>query len=51
MNSEVSIVEHIQSLRGGLKPALRQVADAILADPEIARNKKLNELASACGVS
>ncbi|WBU61602.1 MurR/RpiR family transcriptional regulator [Paracoccus albus] len=51
MKSDISIITHIQGLRGSMKPALQQVADSILANPEAARSKKLNELATACGVS
>ncbi|MBN9071638.1 MAG: MurR/RpiR family transcriptional regulator [Rhizobiales bacterium] len=51
MSSEIGILQHIQSLRGSMKPALQQVADAILANPEAARSKNIKGLAAACAVS
>ncbi|MEI4472389.1 MurR/RpiR family transcriptional regulator [Frigidibacter sp. MR17.24] len=51
MTAEISILEHIQSLRGGLKPTLQVVADAVLARPTETRSMNIKELAAACGVS
>lgn len=51
MNAKIGIIEQIQGLRGGMKPALQAVADAILADPEGARSKNIKDLAAACGTS
>lgn len=51
MSSDIGILEQIQGLRGGMKPALQLIADAILADPDTARSKNIKELAAACAVS
>ncbi|WP_210529729.1 MurR/RpiR family transcriptional regulator [Rubellimicrobium arenae] len=51
MASEVGILEHIQSVRGGLKPTLQVVADAVLARPAEMRSMSIRELATTCGVS
>lgn len=51
MSAEIGILEHIHGLRGGMRPALQLVADAILADPEAARSKNIKQLAAACAVS
>lgn len=51
MSSDIDILEMIQGLRGGMKPALQAVADAILANPDAARSKNIKELAAVCEVS
>jgi DNA-binding MurR/RpiR family transcriptional regulator len=51
LGSEIGILEHIQSLRGGLKPTLQLVADAILASPERTRGLSIKELAATTSVS
>ncbi|WP_198672175.1 MurR/RpiR family transcriptional regulator [Pseudogemmobacter bohemicus] len=51
MTAKIGIIEQIQGFRGGMKPALQAVADAILADPEGARTKNIKDLAAACGTS
>lgn len=47
----LGILEHVQSLRGSLKPTLQQVADAILTRPGETRSMTIRELAQACDVS
>ena len=51
MKGQLGILEHIQSVRGSLKPTLQQVADAVLAQPDTTRRMNIRELASTCGVS
>ncbi len=51
MGSEIGILQHIQSLRGGLKPTLQLLADAILAQPERVKGLSIKELAAATDVS
>lgn len=50
MSTALGILEHIQSLRGSMKPTLQLVADAILARPET-RGMNIKQLAAACEVS
>lgn len=51
MAVDLEILEHIQGMRGGLRPALRAVADAVLQRPELVRNRSISELADLYGVS
>lgn len=48
---EIGILEHIQSIRGSLKPTLRVVADKVLEDPSAALGMNVKDLANACDVS
>lgn len=51
MTADLGLMEHVQSVRGGLKPAMQAVADAVLARPEALRNKNIRDFATSCGVS
>ena len=47
----VGLLEHIQSVRGSLKPTLQVVADRILSDPLGSKSMNMKALATECGVS
>lgn len=51
MSVEIGLLEHIQSIRGRLKPTLQAVADVVLSRPAQASSMNLKELAAACDVS
>lgn len=51
MALEIGLVEHIQSIRGRLKPTLQQVADTVLARPAQVGGMNIKELALASDVS
>lgn len=51
MSVEVGLLEHIQSIRGRLKPTLQQVADTVLARPAQVGSMNIRDLAAASGVS
>lgn len=51
MAVEIGILEHIQSIRGRLKPTLQVVADTVLARPGTVSSMNIKELAQACKVS
>ncbi|MDQ0315907.1 MurR/RpiR family transcriptional regulator [Amorphus orientalis] len=48
---EIGILDHIQGIRGSLKPSLQAVADQVLDRPELARRMSVKELALAYSVS
>lgn len=48
---EIGILDHIQSVRGSLKPSLQAVADQVLGRPALARRMSVKELAVAYNVS
>lgn len=48
---DLGIIEHIQSIRGSLKPTLRVIADKVLDDPGAVRGMNVKGLAAACDVS
>lgn len=51
MAMEIGLLEHIQSIRGRLKPTLQQVADTVLARPAQVSRMNIKELAAASDVS
>ena len=51
MGLEIGLLEHIQSIRGRLKPTLQQVANTVLARPADVSTMNLKDLALACDVS
>jgi DNA-binding MurR/RpiR family transcriptional regulator len=51
MSGEIGLLEHIQSIRGRLKPTLQQVADTVLARPAEVSTMNIKELAAVCDVS
>ena len=51
MAVEIRLLEHIQSIRGRLKPTLQQVADTVLARPAEVSGMNVKELAAASDVS
>lgn len=51
MSAEIGLLEHIQSIRGRLKPTLQSVADTVLSRPSDVSAMNLKELATACDVS
>ncbi|WP_207481879.1 MurR/RpiR family transcriptional regulator [Arenibaculum pallidiluteum] len=51
MGAEIGLLEHIQSIRGRLKPTLQAVADMVLARPADVCTMNIKELAAACDVS
>lgn len=51
MSAEIGLLEHIQSIRGRLKPSLQAVADTVLSRPSDVSSMNLKELAAACDVS
>lgn len=51
MSLEIGLLEHIQSIRGRLKPTLQQVADTVLSRPAQVGGMNIKELAAACAVS
>jgi DNA-binding MurR/RpiR family transcriptional regulator len=51
MGVEIGLLEHIQSIRGRLKPTLQQVADTVLARPAEISGMNIKELAAASDVS
>ncbi len=51
MAVEIRLLEHIQSIRGRLKPTLQQVADTVLARPAEVGGMNVKELAAASDVS
>lgn len=51
MSVEIGILDHIQGVRGSLKPSLQVVADHVLDRPALARKMSVKELALAYNVS
>jgi RpiR family transcriptional regulator, carbohydrate utilization regulator len=51
MSADIGLLEHIQSIRGRLKPTLQVVADTVLSRPSDVSTMNLRELATACDVS
>jgi DNA-binding MurR/RpiR family transcriptional regulator len=51
MAVEIRLLEHIQNIRGRLKPTLQQVADTVLARPAEVGGMNVKELAAASDVS
>lgn len=51
MSFEIGLLEHIQSVRGRLKPTLQQVADTVLARPLQVGAMNIRDLAAASAVS
>lgn len=51
MSVEIGLLEHIQSIRGRLKPTLQAIADVVLSRPAQASSMNLKELAATCDVS
>lgn len=51
MSAEIGLIEHIQSIRGRLKPTLQAVADTVLSMPSQVSGMNIKELAAACEVS
>ncbi len=51
MSGEIGLLEHIQSIRGRLKPTLQAVADTVLSRPSQVGGMNIKELAAACDVS
>lgn len=51
MSFEIGLLEHIQSIRGRLKPTLQQVADTVLSRPGEVASMNIKDLAVACDVS
>ena len=51
MSLEIGLLEHIQSIRGRLKPTLQQVADTVLSRPAQVSSMNIKDLAAACDVS
>jgi RpiR family carbohydrate utilization transcriptional regulator len=51
MTEEIGLLEHIQMIRGRLKPTLQTVADAVLSRPSQVSGMTIKELAAACHVS
>lgn len=51
MDGEIRLLEHIQSIRGRLKPTLQVIADTVLANPGRASGMTIKELAVACEAS
>jgi RpiR family transcriptional regulator, carbohydrate utilization regulator len=51
MALEIGIFEHIQSIRGRLKPTLQQVADTVLSRRAQVGSMNIKDLAVACDVS
>jgi DNA-binding MurR/RpiR family transcriptional regulator len=51
MSLEIGLLEHIQSIRGRLKPTLQTVANTVLTRPDEVSTMNLKDLALACEVS
>jgi RpiR family transcriptional regulator, carbohydrate utilization regulator len=51
MSGEIGLLEHIQSIRGRLKPTLQAVADTVLSRPSQVSGMNIKQLATACDVS
>jgi len=51
MSGEIGLLEHIQMIRGRLKPTLQAVADTVLSRPSQVSGMNIRDLAAACDVS